>query len=76
MKNSFKAYNELINPLWIRGLIKTESRFIDWCKEKTISDLEIVLMVFETEQMYSDCEIVRNVLQQKQNEETIKILLS
>lgn len=76
MRNSFKAYEELINPLWIRGLIKTESRFIDWCNEGTIPDLENALMVFEKEGLYLDCIIIRDVLQKKQNLVTIENLIN
>jgi len=75
MKNLIKAYEELINPIWIRSLIKTEERFIDWCNEGTISDLECTLIFFENEQMWEDCAIIRNVIQQKKNEKTINDIL-
>jgi hypothetical protein len=75
MRNSFKAYEELINPLWIRGLIKTEERFIDWCNESSIGDLYNALIVFEREGMFEDCEIVRNAIQQKENLITINQII-
>ncbi len=76
MKNLIKAYEELINPLWIRSLIKTEERFIDWCNEGTIQDLECALLVFEKEEMWNDCIIIRNVIQQKQNEKAISNIIN
>ena len=76
MKNTIKAYEELINPIWIRSLIKTEDRFIDWCNEQTAEDLENALIVFEKEEMWSDCIIARNVMQQKQNNRIIEKLIS
>lgn len=72
MKKSRKDdVEDLINPLWIRSLIKTKARFIEWCNGQTIEDLENTLMVFEKEEMWSDCVEIRNSLQQKQNKKTI-----
>ncbi len=76
MKNTIKAYEELINPLWIRSLIKTEERFIDWCNNENIDDLECTLLVFEKEEMWNDCIIIRNVIQQKQNEKAISNIIN
>jgi len=75
MKDLIKAYEELINPVWIRSLIKTEARFKEWCKSGTIEDLENTLIVFEKEEMWDDCIIIRDVLQQKINENFINSLL-
>ena len=72
MKYLIKAYEELINPVWIRSLIKTEERFKEWCKSGTIEDLENTLIVFEKKEMWDDCIIIRDVLQQKINENFIK----
>ena len=76
MKNVIRAYQELINPLWIRSLIKTDERLKQWLNSESVSDLENILEVFENEGMFDDCSIILSILQQKINKLTIEKLIT
>lgn len=65
MKKLIQAYEELINPIYIRSLIKTEERFYEWCEMGTIEDLKNTLKVFEEAEMYEDCAIIKKALDNK-----------
>ncbi len=59
-----QAYEELCEPRHIRS-IQTEEQFIQWCNIGTIKDLECALKVFELAEMYEDCILIKQVLEEK-----------
>lgn len=65
MDDIVKAYEELINPVWIRAQFRTDSGFANWCFESEITDLECMLRVFLDAEMYEDCAIIRDVIEFK-----------
>ncbi len=58
------AYNELCDPKYIRS-IQTKEQFIEWCNIGTVEDLECALAIFEKEEMYEDCIIIKRVINEK-----------
>ena len=59
-----QAYEELCEPRHIRS-IQTEEQFIQWCNIGTVKDLECALKVFELAEMYEDCILIKQVLEEK-----------
>lgn len=59
-----QAYEELCEPSYIRS-IQTEEQFIQWCNIGTGKDLECALKVFELAEMYEDCILIKQVLEEK-----------
>ena len=51
------VYLELIKPQNLRSKIKD---FEDWLELGTLEDLKCTLKVFETEEMFEECVIIKN----------------
>jgi hypothetical protein len=51
------AYLEIIKPQNLRPKIKD---FGEWLDLGTLEDLKCALRVFETEEMFEDCVIIKN----------------
>jgi hypothetical protein len=62
MKDLSKAYEELINPIYIRSLFKTDLEFEYWCLYQPIEDLQNFLKVFEEIEDYENCIIIRDCI--------------
>jgi hypothetical protein len=62
MKDLSKAYEELINPIYIRSLFKTYLEFEYWCLYQPIEDLQNFLKVFEEIEDYENCIIIRDCI--------------
>lgn len=72
MKDYSKVYEELMNPIYIRSLFKTDEEFEVWCLFRTITELEEMLVLFESVEDYENCIVIRDTIQEKK----IKSLLN
>ena len=60
---------ELIKaPINIRRVMPENKDFIEWLNTGSIDDLKATLKAFEEVQMYEDCRIISNVLNEKINQ--------
>ena len=59
-----QAYEELCEPRHIRSIQPAEL-FLLWCNIVTVKDLECALKVFELAEMYEDCILIKQVLEEK-----------
>lgn len=64
MQKLNQAYEELCNPKYIRS-IQTDEQFLQWCNIGTVKDLECTLKAFEDAEMYEDCILIKQVLDDK-----------
>ena len=62
MKDYTDTYMELINPLYIRSLFKTDEQFIYWYMFQPLEDLQNFLKTFEIAEDYENCIIVRDAI--------------
>lgn len=59
-----KAYEEMCDPKYIRS-IQSDEQFLAWCRIGTVEDLKCALLVFEQAEMYEDCIIIKEVINEK-----------
>lgn len=55
-----KAYEKLIEPQNIRSHFKSVLEFESWLETGSKQDLEYTLKAFEAVELYEDCAIIKN----------------
>ena len=55
-----EAYQKIIDPKSLRLHFKTKEEFESWLKTGSLQDLKCTLQVFENEEMYEDCILIKN----------------
>ena len=64
-KDIEEIYLELISPQNFRSNFKTKRAFIEWLEFGTIKDLECTLEKFVEAQMFEDCALIRDMINNK-----------
>lgn len=67
------GFNLIKAPINIRRVLAKDSDFIEWLNTGSIADLNATLRAFEASQMYEDCRIISNVLNEKINQIVTRI---
>jgi len=65
MEKLLAAYDDLTKPANIRAHFKTEEEFVWWLEMGSSSDLDHVLKVFENEEIYEDCVLILQMINEK-----------
>ena len=71
--NFNKRYLEIEDPRNIRRELGSDFSFHQWLRGGTIKDLQQTLTRFEEVELFEDCVIINNILQQKINTITTTI---
>ena len=53
-------YEELIIPTYFVQNFTSEKEFIKWLSTGTVADVKAVLKVFQENELYEHCEIIKN----------------
>lgn len=66
-------YNFIKEPVNIRESLSNDIDFIEWLNTGTIADLNCTLKAFENSNMYEDCVLILNVINEKINQIVTRI---
>lgn len=66
MKPLTVAYEHITEPCNIREQFDYNG-FVEWLREGSIGDLQCTLIAFENSEMYEDCIIIKQIINEKKN---------
>lgn len=67
-----EIFLDLISPQVFRKNFSTKQSFKEWLEFGTIIDLECTLEKFVEAEMYSDCALIRDIINKKKLKKLIK----
>jgi len=62
------AYSKLVQPSKLIELFNSPQEFKEWTELGTVSDLRACLIAFEQDELYDHCIVIKETLNQKENE--------
>jgi len=68
MKKMLSAYDDLNNPVNIRSHYKTKEEFCWWLEGRTIDQLLVLLIDFQTVEFYEDCAVILAMIRTKKKQ--------